>query len=374
MNSYGWPNEVDGGNEQAVAWLNSILHAAKMSAIKDIVFVGGGTGKVVPAADGTTLILSVPQQGAVASTPMFPFKIYNPPGAASNVYQVRGGLVGFRGNYLLPSMTIAQTRKLYQGNYELPLIAGGTDIQKTPYLYAQSGGIDFEADPTLNTGATVNLNATDTNFLVASNSPVATVPAGGTITITPNIGITQVSFWVKIIDHSTNGPYCELWANTAATVVQFPFGRGYSPPSGNTTFVYQEQTFAVGFILCATDGSANIISQAQTGHLLNRYLEVMPRPSNESDDTTSSPKFKGIGQVNRGAWTANALSGKIFYPGDIVVDDRTFVSLSLSPSGILTANKSYIYFGQSAQGYGMNIETMLGGSPVWVGGPIFVDT
>lgn len=303
---------------------------------------------------------------------MFPFKIYNPPGAAANVYQVRGGLVGFRGNYILPDMTISQTRQQYQGNYELPLIASGTDIVNSAYLYAFSD-IDFESDPIKNTGPTITIDNTAINFLIASNKPSAATPAGGTFTIKGNVGISQVSLWVKIIDDSVNGPYCELWANSnVGGGFEQIFGRGFIPPS--TTFSYQEQTFAVGIIICNPDGSALTISQSQTSHLLNRYLEVSPKPSNETDDTNASPKFNGIGQINRGAWVQNALSGKIFYPGDIVIDDRTSTVLALSPSGGLAINKSWIYFGRSAQGYGMNIETDIGASPIWVGGPLIVDT
>ena len=52
---------------------------------------------------------------------------------------------------------------------------------------------------------------------------------------------------------------------------------------------------------------------------------------------------------HRGAWTADSLSGKIFYNGDVVIDDSVTFSKSLvSPSGSFTYYKVFAYKGDVA--------------------------
>lgn len=64
MTSSNWPAMVRGKATAAVAWLNKLRAASISSHIKDVQF-SGGTGKLVPSPDGTTLLLRTTPQAAV---------------------------------------------------------------------------------------------------------------------------------------------------------------------------------------------------------------------------------------------------------------------------------------------------------------------
>jgi hypothetical protein len=272
---------------------------------------------------------------------MFPFKIYSP---AANIIQIRGGLVGFRGNYLLPGTSIAGTRNYYQGNAELPLIAVGTDnpTGQIAYDYMHSGAApDFFAAESLNTGGTVTVDGTTNPMLICSNQPGTSNPSNIQIELSNASAATEFSFWIKIVDDETDGPYTELWCGSVLPL----FLTGAA--------ARESITFALGSVTIDASGIVSI-KQAQVGNLLNRYLELAPFSTNTNNLTN---KQYAIPQVHRGWWNLNQLSGKMFYAGDIVVDDSD--NKVQSGTGIGNFYWSYLYIGPMGSNPKeiMNIET-----------------
>ena len=84
MTDLRWPTQVRGKSSKAAraaSWLNRLLDACEMGTIVDVKVIGG-SGKMVQRPEGTTLIID-PKVSAAESTPMHPFKIYQPTNFAS---------------------------------------------------------------------------------------------------------------------------------------------------------------------------------------------------------------------------------------------------------------------------------------------------
>lgn len=282
-------------------------------------------------------ILTPPIQPASQVATPFPFFIYNINNATDSTknaqtFQIRDGLVGFRPQYVYPDTNINGMRQLTaNGNYEMPLLATGTDglsfenINPWEYANGQNGNIDFSTPVKQNIGGSVIFDGSVNPMLVYTNQPGTVNQSGVQIVIDPGSNaFFQVSFWVKIIE-SASGAYTELWASLA---------NGAGVPNFAASFPNLDFTFSIGLI--TLDAGKYVISQCQYGHLLNRYLETPPRPSN--DNSPGNPKFFRIPQIQRGNWTNQALSGKIFYPGDVVIDDTQ--SFAVAALGLCF--KSYI--------------------------------
>lgn len=280
---------------------------------------------------------------------MFPFKIYNirnfkGDAPDSRTFQIRSGLVGFRSNYLFPDSNLGGTLYYYQGNWELPLIATGTDSvvpesSLAPWQYSRwlfdEPGMDFFAQPTSNVGGSVTLDDTGLATLICGNDDVGLNPPNVQIVIpifvkNTDTKIVNASFWIKIIDDPDAGPYTELWGKCSAGDIS-------NPVFGATDITqHQEITFAIGLVHYAINGGL-IISNAQTGHLLNRYLQLSPNPT--APAVPPNGLLQNIAQIFRGKWTSNALSGKMIYPGDIVIDD----TVNHVVTGLGNVFYSYIY-------------------------------
>lgn len=289
----------------------------------------------------------IPQEQLV--TP-FPFYIYNIDNATDSTknaqtFQIRDGLVGFRPQYHYSFTDTQMNRLLANGNYELPLLATGTDgigfASPNPWqLYSGANDApDFSIPVTQNGGGSITFDGTTNPMLICSNDPATANPPGVQIVIDPGANaFFQVSFFVKIID-AAGGAYTELWASRNN-------GLG-NPPLFSKTIPNIEQTIAIGAITFRQN-VGYFISQVQYGHLMNRYLELAPNPTAPTAVVGSEPKYAQVAQVNRGYWTFNGLSGKMFYPGDVVVDDTVNFTVAalggcyksyvcISPTGALTS-------------------------------------
>ena len=265
-----------------------------------------------------------------AAEVMFPFKIYSI--GDSLTLQIRSGLIGFRSNYLIPGETINSTTYYYQGNYELSLTGTGTDNagfdeDRAPYegnfparTSIQAPPEDyFYAAPTANSGGSFNLVADGSAQLICSNELGSANPPGIQIKLPSDMpDDSYVSFWIEMVDDSTLGPYTKLWGSINRAIA---FGNN---TLGNPS---DKQTMAIGWAYYANAASSPQIFQLQSGHLVNRYLEKMPQTKMNGGNI---PKFAGVAQIQRGWWTFNSLSGKVFYPGDVIVDDtHNFASAAI---------------------------------------------
>lgn len=306
--------------------------------------------------------------------PPLPFQIYNKNNATDsnlnqNTFQIRDGLCGFRPQYVYTGTSIAGIRAVVaNGNYEASLYCVGTDDiggyvanGYNPALqYNQVGGVDFGKVTSANTGGSITLSQVDFApypVLICSSEPGSLNPPGVQIVIQPNAGqIFTVFFFIKIVDAAAK-PYTELWASV------YDPGRSPAISSFSKTIPNYDQTFAVGAISVGTGLTGGFtISQNQTGHLMNRYLEKSPMPTGND----GSAKFYGLPQVSRGRWTANNLSGKIIYPGDEVIDDTVSFAVGANPPGALfSVNKIWTYLGASGLGQ-VAVETASPATGKWI--------
>lgn len=305
------------------------------------------------------------------SVSVLPFQIYNINNATNSnlnaqTFQIRDGLVGFRPQYVYPDFNIAGIAALVaSGNYEAALISVGTDgvgstgLSDSNISFNENGnGADFSQVVSVNTGGSIVLLQVDFApypVLICSNQVGTAKPTGVQIVIQPNAGQSfSVSFFIKIVD-APAGPYTELWASV--------YDPGRTPAISNfsKSIPNHDQTLSIGIVTINESGNA-IISQAQYGHLFNRYLELSPNPTGNA----SQGKFYGLPQVNRGKWTGNNLSGKIFYPGDQIIDDtRTFAVGANPPGPLFLTYKLWTYVGAGGQG-SIGVETAVPSLGKWL--------
>ena len=270
--------------------------------------------------------------GSTAATPTatgFPFEIYNVTNASDTslnktTFQIRAGLIGYRSAYNFEG-DWPTTAQAYQNNFELPLIATGTDYTSSaPYEFALNWFLYSHVDPTKvlnyantapNTGGTVTIDAGGAPTLICSNIESGSNPNPENVQIVvpvSDVGSqgTSCAFWVQLFDSATHGPYTELWGqlnNTGEILI----------PSG----AYELNATLIGYVTFPTTTSKGIITQVQSNHVLNRYLLI------------GNGGIGGIGgggganagaQVFRGRLSGvpNSSTGKyIFFPGDVIIDD-----------------------------------------------------
>lgn len=274
--------------------------------------------------------------------PIFPFKIYQM--GANNQFQVRGGYIGYRGNYLLPSTTLAGTRNNYNANNELILFGCGTDTQGT---FQSGNAYDGYISPSLtsfydaleqNSGTPITIDAVtqiDTPVLICSNQPSTPNPLGASVILenSDNTG-GYLFFWIVIKDSETDGPYTELWAGYSDYFSSLTRDSVTSFPDYADDNLYE--VIPVGCI----KGGDFTISQWQSGNLLNRYTLQSHKATQLAN--ASDSVFYNMPQRFRGKWTADLNDGTptsvLVFVGDIVVDDR----YNSSVTGIGNVRMGYI--------------------------------
>ena len=255
--------------------------------------------------------------GAGPSDFFFPFKIYNMGNASATdvqkavytaagqsidtfTFQVRGGVVEYRS-----SKTPTQ---------ETPfaILALDVDCPNT------DTGTNFGDPPVSNTAASISLaNNADTLIFDTSAPYPADQPVQ--VLVDPGFdGFTQslASFWVKIIDSGGSGVYAQLWGRMFTADGLHPYGRPNLPfPSNLDTSI-----IPIGYVTIYQGLPAdNFVYQYQWGNLVNRFTALAP---------LVSPL--GPVAIQRGAWVADALSGQVFWTGDIVIDDSVVLA-ALAP-------------------------------------------
>lgn len=343
MRSYN-VNPDGTGNDAESDYINRNLKRST-----ELQFFSSGTVKVQQTTRGTRFIAKIPppsQPGAPAVAMVLPFQIYRinnlaDPTKNTQTFQVRDGLVGFRPSYVYPGETISTMRQhTANGNYEMPLFVAGTDglfSSGQPWQFATAGDVDFSQVVSANIGGSVIFDGTTNPLLICSTQAGSAKPTGVQIVINPGgNAFFQISFWIKIIDGPA-GVYTELWASRAN-------GAGV-PNFAASAIANLAQTIGIGLV--TFEGGQYIISQCQYGHLFNRYLEFSPNPTLPvADGSAGGLKFSGLPQVHRGKWTANALSGKIFYPGDQVINDTVSFNVGANPPGpLFSVYKIWTYLG-----------------------------
>lgn len=239
----------------------------------------------------------------------FPFKIYQignqsatdaqnaayvAVGADINnfTFQIRSGFIGYRSQYFL--------HVGFPATFEEPLFCICTD------------NIDvFDSPPVANTGLTVVLsNAADT-LIYDDSSFGLNLPQIAIDPTEDDLGQIRASFWIVLIDDPDLGLYTQLWGRMFTDDVFDSTGRPTDPlPSNTDSSIVPIGTVLYNAALTGSFASLNGVVQYLSGNLSNRYAALAPLGS------TLGPV-----SVPRGFWTADSLSGEVFYMGDVVQDD-----------------------------------------------------
>lgn len=272
---------------------------------------------------------------------VYPFKIYQM--GATNQFQLRGGYIGYRGNYLLPDTNIDGTRAYYNGNNELVLFGCGTDLQGATarayegYVYPPAWNLYSEL--TQNSGAPITIDGiaqADTPVLICSNQPSSSNPLGTSVVWeNSNSSGGALWFWIVIKDSETDGPYTELWAGNSVffETLTKDFGAFFTPEKA-TDLIYE--VIPIG---CVLAGEFQIC-QFQSENLLNRYV-LQSHKATQLFNKTDVVSYN-MPQRFRGKWSADLLDGSpssiLTFVGDIVIDDR----YSKVISGVSNVNMAYI--------------------------------
>ena len=273
------------------------------------------------------------------STVVNNFQIYNIGNStdetkSNSTFQIRPGIIGFRPSLFSSSgigiSGISDLINRVVANCEVPLIGCGTDdtfFNLTPMTFPKisrsaSFGADFLSNsaPSKNAGDSIVLPSDGSPILICDNSYLTPTPAGVQIVV-PNIATGvgfMADFWILIKEDSTNGAYTELWGRSAPSLPNAPYS-----PAGMFTGDKAKMMIYLGVIIFDDDGSFQIF-QTQSGNLLNRYCQKTP-----FTDSSSGNSFRYVPQNFRGQWSGVPSSVdlgtgdtvKIFYPGDVVIDD-----------------------------------------------------
>jgi len=223
------------------------------------------------------------------------FSIY----AIGNGYQIRDGIVSFRSKY---SYYENSDSSLYAGigNYEYPLYCPNTDGETPDGLTSayQFFGYDFNAQPTQNSTPVI----LDTGGAVTPINPgsIILIPSGALGGSADFLAV----FWVVITDSNATGLSVQLNGQLVNATASSP--ENILTP----TYPAGANIILVGWVEVSSVNGIKI-QQYQFGNLTNRYL---PQVLNGASAGFSPSAYRGY-------WTADALSGQVFYPGDIVSDD-----------------------------------------------------
>ena len=347
-------------NLRSSKFVPEVKHAFDLKAIRQtrqsvnsllnsqVVYTDKAQGRFIHSDSNMVLELPTPVESPV----MFPFKIYqidNRIDKSLNKYtfQIRSGLIGFRSAYKIPedgASLSSVTTYCYTANWEMPLIGTGTDnVNWNAYQYLLSGSaIDFSAPPTVNGGGSVDLDPAGAPTLICENYPGSSFPFDGVQITISAAAIEPVSavFWIKVLDDAVLGPYTQLWGK-----VNFQEGltTEFSYPSisdGSELVLIGSVTY--GGNISGFNNPNGVVCQSQCGNLLNRYLQLAPI-------LTGTP-FRGVPQVFRGkvsgipvSSTVGSVNYRIYFPGDIVIDDATTSYFANSGAGGVAYHPSYIF-------------------------------
>lgn len=283
---------------------------------------------------------------------MFPFKIYN---FQNNLlttnnwrtFQMRDGIISARSRFTLGGGSPFSIFVYYcgtgipaSGNFEtyfrIPCDGSYPDQFSTPPIVSVPNG----ASPA---GQITIANATDTQIF-GRDSIGTGVGVYDQYLLSPELDSdtsVTATFWLEIFDSASFGFTVNLWSRMVS--IEGTAGRPLTP------FPVASPKIIPLAIVQAYSSGFNQVQQLITGNLVNRYI-------NSQDDILQQT-------TERGKWTADSLSGQVFYDGDLVIDDSITASQSLvSPAGSFTYNKIYKYKG------GGNIETVpphTGGATKW---------
>lgn len=241
------------------------------------------------------------QLGYMASqSAFFPFKIYNinnvsNPSLSSFTIQIRSGQIAMRSAYKVDYPLVAN-------NSEQPM---DCLLDNTP---------QFDSQPTALTGGNITLdNLVDT--LIYDSGPL-NLQVGNTKQIvfdgTSDIaGSALSSYWIEVIDTAaagaTQGLSFKLWGRMFQIHGDAPPARQETPfPTASASII------PLGIVTCQL-GTIISIEQFVSSNLINRY------PQSPLNSKCSTAGFL------RGAWTADSLSGQVFWPGDLVVNDSAIL-------------------------------------------------
>lgn len=301
-------------------------------AVNDVVSLYGGQFKV-ESVGSIGNIVNLIQTVAV---PINPANVY--PGAITGgagngatltiptdgndswrTFQIRDGLVGWRPRFpqfhagSLPNnvfiigsngdgnfawtLYVRNDSQMSSGGSGLPVSLFGTPLDPFP-----------TASASITRSGVILQDSTDT-LISGFDSGGSTILAGQILLSNTLLGqggfAPAASFWIEITDSATKGFYANLWGRMIGPIETPRPGVAY--PSGNNII-------PLGLVICDNfnfsgggfiPGIRPAFQQRQCGNFLNQY--------------TNSANG---GLMNyRGAWGVDSLSGQLFYPGDIVVDD-----------------------------------------------------
>ncbi len=287
--------------------------------------------------------------GGIPTTEFFPFQIYNVQNATNilnswRTFQISGGFVGTRSKYLYANLADTYFGNS-DGNYEIPLFCFGTDGDDN----ASYGGT-IQHNP--NTGGDIPLDPTLPTLIFDGSTPSAGWVIGQILLDTTyynTVSGFMAAFWIQIVDDPAIGVYSKLYGQmidaSSLPVSPFPSGQDIIP-IGTVNFITSSGSITPPYVQ-----QVGLIDQYQFGHLVNRYPCF---PTSATLTTVDTPQFAAM----RGKWTADALSGQVFYPGDVVIDD----SVADDPVGVYDVYGVYMRYREP------NVATVspaTAGEPTW---------
>ena len=257
---------------------------------------------------------------------MFPFKIYNISNNTGDsalddyTFQIRSGVVSGRGYYRTGSS--CEVAAGPSGNSETLLYCPGTDFKS-----ANSSGPGSQLlDPaTVNIGDDITVDTTAETLIADVITGV--ICAQIIVNQTPsNFGNCKCAIYLRLVDDPTEGLIPKMYARMYED-------EGFDARSA-TPFPNEPEVIPIG--ICGRYGNTvtpfTFAVNYQGGNLINRY---------PSGSTTF-----------RGRWSGDSLNGKVFYPGDIVIEDiSTQQTITFTPgqsfSGKFLYYPIYTYIGTS---------------------------
>jgi hypothetical protein len=200
----------------------------------------------------------------------------------------------------------------YMGNYEnlLSVILDGEGIDAYGY----------NAQPSASSGASVTLSLLS-DTIISGYDTIGNVVNYGSVKLADVGAIDwsaldyQASFWIEVIDDSTTGffyrVYGRMWNNNGSGITQ------------QVAFPQGENIYPIGSVRFVAAAGEPIYSQFLIGNKTNRY--------------------NSGNLIYRGKWSADSLSGQVFYPDDMVYDDTAaYLTKSITGGG----GGSFTYQGQ----------------------------
>lgn len=272
----------------------------------------------------------------------FPFAIYNienteviggkrNPKLDPYTFQIRSGIIGARSYLTVGSFDVPSNGNRYSANFESLIYCFNTDglgnIGFSGLPGGSSGSFYDPASP--NTYGNSNVTLSNLADTLITGLKDGILHSQVVLDQTPDYyGDCLGSFWIELVDDADLGIFPNLmgrmWTFDSFSFRPqdpFPTGSNIIPIGVCNRHVYSPADVRGEYIQ---------VSQYISGNLICRY------PPNV--------------QIFRGKWVTDLLSGKVFYPNDLVLDDSAaYITKNITGGGggSFTYQRQYIFIGAS---------------------------